>query len=587
MAKKINRRDFVKTLVAGAAVPYFVTSQKTNATLASAIEWNTSFISSNLSTSTFNTNAISVFDLSVTSGDPSSSGVILWTHIRPSTYHIEESLFFQVAIDEDFDMLVVEGEVKGDNFGAQSDYTVKVDLDGQLTSNQRYFYRFIYKNTVSRIGRCKTAPAIGEHHDSLKFAVLSCQDYTNGYYGALNYIAEDKSIDFVIHLGDFIYESVGDPRFQDLPFEDRLITLPSSSAVALDIEDYRHLYKTYRSDLFLQHAMENHTWIFTTDDHETCNDCYWDYQHDTLGCPDHPYNNNNNLDLRRQLKRDAQKAWAEYTPSRIDINEFATHPFDYSKIYRQIQFGELLNLYMLDTRTYRTAHPCGEGTIGERYVPTNCDNLDNPDQSMLGQTQREWLINQLSSSHTRWNVLGNQTYMGRLGLDLGDQFRIPFNTDAWDGYEAERQLLMQEVRANSVDNFVVLTGDLHTYIASELKHDYRNIFAFDLENYSGVEFMTPSVTSAGLGDAILNDGQPNAVLNALSEGAVRATNSHIKLFNAVDHGYSTIEFKNSYCEWVAYKIDKNSKSVGNREAIARFRKYEVFPWMNRLSTLGY
>jgi len=590
--KKINRRNFVKSLVAGVSVPYLASTNTARANSTSVTDWSASTIASRFENTTLNTDSSTVFDLSIASGDPTSSGVILWTHITPSEYSYSEPLFFQVAIDEAFELLLVEGEIQGHSFGEHSDFTVKVDIDGKLGSNQRYYYRFIYKNTVSKTGRCKTTPTIGEQPDNLKFGVLTCQDYTNGYYGALNYLAEDDSIDFVLHLGDFIYESVGDPAFQDLPFEDRLITLPSSAKVALNIEDYRHLYKTYRSDPYLQKALENHTWIFTTDDHETCNDCYWDYEQDTLGCPDHPYNEEASLDLRRQLKLDSQRAWAEYIPARIEINPLATHPHDYSKIYRHVQFGDLLNLYMLDTRTYRTAHPCGEGTIGERYLASGCQNTDNPDQSMLGREQREWLISNLATSNTRWNVLGNQTYMGRLGIDFGDKLKIPFNTDAWDGYTAERQLLMNELSANDVNNFVVLTGDLHSYIASEIKKDYQNIYALDFDNYRGVEFMTPSVTSAGLADALsseLADNQlTSALLNSLSESAIRLSNSHIKMFNSVDNGYSTIEFKDSYCEWIGYKVDKNVNATGQgREAISRFRKYEAIPWMTRLPTFGY
>ncbi|OZG73069.1 phosphodiesterase [Hahella sp. CCB-MM4] len=588
-----DRRKFLGMIAAGMATPY-VLSKSQGAHAADALNWKASSAAAPLPVNDHDPS--NIFDLSVASGDPTSSGVMLWTHIRASQYEASEKLYFQVATDSGFNNIVVEGMVNGEDLDSRRDHTVKIDLDGQLQSDRYYYYRFLYKGTASRTGRCKTAPAIGYDLSSVKFAVLTCQDYTNGYYGALNYVAEDTSIDFVLHMGDFIYESVGDPRFQDLPFEDRLIALPSGFTVAMNLEDYRHLYRSYRQDPFLQKAMENHTWILTTDDNETSNDCYWDYQFDTLGCPDHPYTTdpqfNNRLDLKRQLKLDSQRAWLEYAPARVQVNEDATHPHEYSRIYRNFQFGDLVNLSMLDTRTYRTPHPCGEGDFLERYVPLGCTNLENPNQSMMGQQQREWLIDTWSASHSRWNVLGNQTYMGRLGIEVGDKIKLPFNVDAWDGYEAERQILMNEVRSNNVDNFVVLTGDLHTYMASQVKKDYADLSFWHLDNQVGVEFMTPSITSAGLSDMVTKSCPDpevaNFLLQALSESALRLTNPHVKMFNSTQHGYSTIEFKKDYCEWIAYSVNKNINSGDQgRNAIARFRKYEHWPWLVRHSTSGY
>ncbi|WP_431688480.1 alkaline phosphatase D family protein [Hahella sp. NBU794] len=587
-----NRRQFLSLMAAGTATPFLLTfsADKALAGLSRAAYPDKAPLPLN------RTDPSAVFDLSVASGDPTASGVMLWTHIRSEQYDPNESLTFQVAVDPGFTLLALEGKVRGEQFGADRDHTVRLDLDGQLNADSYYYYRFQYRGVFSRTGRCRTAAAVGQSVDSVKFALLTCQDYTNGYYGALNCVADDNSIDYVAHLGDFIYESVGDPRYQDLPFEDRRIELPSGFPVAMNLEDYRFLHRTYRSDPFLQKAMENHTWIITTDDHETCNDCYWDYEQDTLGCPDHPYSTdpqfNNDADLKRQLKLDSQRAWAEYIPARIDIDEGRTHPHLYSRIYRQFRFGDLVNLNMLDTRTYRTPHPCGEDAFLGRYVPFGCGNLNNPEQSMMGETQREWLINTMAASTARWNMLGNQTYMGRLGIDLGEKAKLPFNVDAWDGYDAERIWLMNEVQSNSIENLVVVTGDLHTYMASQVKKNYADLNPFNFSNQIGVEFMTPSLTSAGLFDVLLaqapDDEVRDFLLNATSEGAVRLTNPHIRMFNSKDHGYSTIEYTDGYCEWIAYKVNKNLNSgEQERKALARYRKYEAWPWMTQKSVQGY
>ncbi len=518
-----------------------------------------------------------VFDLSISSGDPTPSGVILWTHIADKAFVPFTPLLFQVASDKSFsaESLVLEGRVEAENINFLNDRTVHVDLDGLLEGNRRYYYRFIYNNVMSRTGRCRTAPPEGAAVDNLKFAVLTCQDYTNGYYGALNYVAEDDSIDYVLHLGDFIYETVGDPTFQDLPFEDRLIDLPGGLLAALGLDDYRVLYKVVRSDPFMQRAMENHTWIITTDDHETANDCYWDYELDTLGAPDHPYTTNplfgNDLSLLTQLKLDSQRAWAEYIPARVSFDLDATHPHQALSIYRDFTFGNLLQLFMTDTRTYRTPHPCGEDA---RIAVLGCEEALLDTQSMYGSAQREWLLNGILSSGSQWKVLGNQTFMGKLDIDLKDQ-EFLFNVDAWDGYQAERSWLMNELKTNKVENFVVLTGDLHSALASQLMDRYRFILfgAYNNDNSPGVEFMTPAITSANL-TAFLNNSGDNDLIAAMAEKVVRKTNQHIRYFKSSFYGYSTIEFTQNYCEWTAYSVDKNTNSsTAARQVEATFRKY--------------
>lgn len=569
----INRRHFLSFVGAGLATPFVVLGSKAH---------GLSFLNS--AKPTFNSSSEEVFPYSVASGDPTPSGFMLWTRINPSVWSESLNLDFEVAEDEDFSSVVFSGRVNGSDIGSDRDYTVKLDLDNQLESNRYYFYRFFYNGTVSRTGRARTSPAYGAPLDSLKFAMVTCQDYTNGYYDAFRHLAEDESIDYVLHLGDFIYETAGDPRFQALPFEDRLIILPSDGLVAMDLADYRTLYQNYRSDKNLQLAMERHTFIITTDDHETANDCYWDYENDTLGAPDHPYHLDNNLEALYQLKLDSQQAWLEYTPTRVHVDWDATHPHQFSKIYRQFSFGDMVDLFVLDTRTYRTPHPCGEGDVLERYVPLGCTNFDNPDQSLLGNEQKDWLVNGLAASSTRWKVLGNQTFMGRLGVELG-QFKLPINVDAWDGFWAERSLLMNEVKSNDVGNFIVLTGDLHTHMASNVKVNYADVNPLNENNYVGAEFMTPSVTSAGLIDMISSltgidiPASNQKVLEDISTFAVRALNPHVRFFDSFSHGYSTVEFNNEFCEWQSFIIDKNAVSGTEKIPHARYRKYEEYPWI--------
>ena len=527
------------------------------------------------------TDSAGIFDLSVASGDPSATGVLLWTHLRPDALIEGQPLFFQVSTSANFSSLVLEGQVPAGSFGGEQDYTVRVDLEDKLSAGGRYFYRFIYGDFVSRVGRCRTLPAGAL--SQLKLGLLTCQDYTNGYYGALRHLAADESVDFVVHLGDFIYETAGDPTFQPLPFDDRRIMLPSGSGVVQGLSDYRAIYRKYRSDPWLQALLERHTLIASPDDHETANDCYWDYARDTLGAPDHPFAND--ASALRRLKLESQRAWLEYVPARVTVRAGATHPHDYYNVYRDFRFGDLLQLNMLETRTYRTPHPCGEGQVFERYLPLGCDAWRDVGQTMLGETQRNWLAGKLAQRGARWNVLGNQTFFAQLSLAGA----APINVDAWDGYAAERNWLTRQFKANNTSNPVVLTGDLHSYIAAELKYDYNNLNPLDLNNYAGVEFMTPSVTSSALLEALARDPATDpALADGLTEAAVRITNPHVKFFESRSHGYSVLQFTRDYCEWVAYAVDKNANpESATRTALSRMRKYTWLPTLLSLSTSGW
>ena len=512
-----------------------------------------------------------IFDLSVASADPSATGVILWTHLRPEAVVAGQPLFFQVARDAQFASLVMEGQVAG-AIGPDTDHTVRVDLDGHLAPGGAYFYRFVYGCRASPTGRCRTLPGAGV--PSLKLALITCQDFTNGYYEVFRHLAADD-VDFVLHLGDFIYESAADPRFQSLPFADRKVVLPSDGKVAMNLGDYRHLYRTYRGDPNLRRALERHTFIFIPDDHETANDCYWDYTRDTLGAPDHPLKDD--AGAMRQLKLDSQRAWTEYVPARVAIEPGAIHPHRFLRSYREFAFGDLFRYLALDTRTYRMPHPCGEGDVFQRYLPVGCRATADASRSILGPAQRTWLVDRLAAGGALWKVLGNQTFFGTLDVTGG----WPINTDAWDGFEAERRWLMDEVKKRAVDNLVILTGDLHSYIASTVKVDYGK--PADADNLVGVEFMTPSVTSAALFDLILKGLGSSPFAAGLSEGAVRTANPHIKFFNSSQHGYSTIEFTRDHCEWVAYAVDKDHPSDTQRKAIARFRKVLEMPGLVELT----
>ena len=518
--------------------------------------------------------AEATFPLSIASGDPSPSGVILWTKINPDQYRSGEPLYFEVAEDVNFSSIAVRGEIEANEFSSSRDFTVNIDLDGQLLGGERYFYRFIYRGTASRTGRCKTLPKESDQIEQLRFAVLTCQDYTTGHYNAFYRLAEED-LDFIVHLGDFIYEYSQYPVFKN---HVRRFTLPSNESVAVDLEDYRYLYQTFRSDPALQQAMENHTWIMTWDDHETCNDCYWDYDRDTLGAPDHPLTKNqNDPEALRQLKRDAQQAWVEYIPARLTFDSEAGHPHERLKIYRNFKAGDLLELFMADSRSYRTKQPCSDPNDG-----IDCRGHDDVGQTMLGHTQKQWLIDGIKESGALWKFWGNQTLLSQLAITLLSNEPGYLSSDAWDGYQAERTEIMKEIKPSD-GRFVVLTGDMHTSLASYLKLDYQERSNWNLDNMAGLELMAPSISSPHPQDVVKYATSIGHTDKLLAAGA-KLNNPHIQHMSTDIYGYAIVELNRASLFWNIYEVDKyQDNPQAERKRHRRYQYHPQWNWLQRLA----
>ena len=139
------------------------------------------------------------FDFGVASGDPTPTGVLLWTRVTPR-FDGETEVNWQVARDPDFDKVVRQGTT---STSAARDYTVKVEVEG-LAPGESYFYRFTALEAVSQVGRTKTLP-VGEL-GRFVLGVCSCSNYPAGYFNSYKLMAQTDSIDAVLHLGDYIYE---------------------------------------------------------------------------------------------------------------------------------------------------------------------------------------------------------------------------------------------------------------------------------------------------------------------------------------------------------------------------------------------
>ncbi|UOQ45947.1 alkaline phosphatase D family protein [Halobacillus salinarum] len=521
------------------------------------------------------------FPQSVVSGDPTSSGMVLWTRVNPDLERgltnkeidpwfqkrmMKETdlanaipqggfVMFQISRDVDFSWIELSGFSP---IWKDHDHVVKLDLDHELKPGKSYYYRFITKNgRISKTGHCKTLPKEEEDYPAARIGYISCQDYTSGYFNALSHLA-DENLDFFLHLGDYIYEAVGKAEYQS-SLKERQLELPDGINKASSLEDYRTLYQTYRTDKDLQRLHESHAMAATWDDHEYANDAY---------SPGVAPDDSLKPDFNR--RENADRAWIEYMPVRL------AYETDTSiKLYRRFKLGKLTEVFMTDERSNRDAHPCGEKEL-DRYFTSGCEDIHAQDRSMLGTSQKEWLINGIINSSSKWTIWANQVQIAQMKL-LGRYL----NLDAWDGFAYERHQIARSVCEEGIYNFIALTGDFHSFEASYLKEEYtRESKPF------GVELMVGSVTSSNLNDLVQKNldeitdfssplpknaaiemaGQFKANLQSESiiptrflfkelQNLIKLENPWIELFDSTNHGYAVLELTRTNAKWSAFKVD--------------------------------
>ncbi|WP_255151070.1 alkaline phosphatase D family protein [Halorarius halobius] len=510
-----------------------------------------------------------VFPQSVASGGPTPSGAIIWTRIAPDAFDPDTSLAVQVAHDPAFEEVVYDGVVTDEARIEAHDYTVKVDLDGHLDADSAYHYRFIYDGVASRAGRCRTLPHPNDSPESVEFAVLACQNFLNGYFPAYHHVAEED-VDFLVHVGDFVYES-DDGAFKGFgsrEYEGREKRFPSGHDRVQGLEDYRYLYRTYRGDEFLQEALEEHTLIAGWDDHEMVNDVYWDARTDAPA-GDHP--RGDDPEFMTELVADAMHAWWEYMPARVEYDPNGDSLQERFRLWRTFEFGDLVTLAMTDERLFRDppreAIPTPDN-VGPQYEP--------PGRTMLGDEQREWLIDTVTGSETTWTVWADEVLTTPFRLGSGPLSVYPVQ-GGWDGYTRERQRITEAIDAADVDNFVTLTGDMHCYVAAYQQSSYPGRVSGG-EGVApgeriGVEFMTPAITSLNVAEALgLTSGWAKRLTEPLLSWLIPAMNPHIDFFDSHNWGYSTVAFTREDCTYVGYSVDKTVDSPeADREVLVAYR----------------
>ncbi len=466
------------------------------------------------------------FTLGVASGDPTADGVVLWTRLAPEPLTdgdggLAESVDVQWVVAEDPRLRRVVRQGTASAVAGMA-HSIHVPVDG-LEAGTTYFYRFSALGRVSRIGRTRTTPAPGAA--ALRLAYVSCANFQHGFFGAYRNLARED-VDAVICLGDYLYEYRtgefgGFRRHQD--FE------------TIDVPTYRQRHALYKGDPDLRAAHAAFPWIVTWDDHEVDNDYA-----DLIPENDLAAENNASTEAFAERRAAAYQAYYEHLPIRLTETGPPDGP-DF-RIYRQIRFGDLLDVSVLDTRQYRSDQPCAD----QNFLAFRCAEQDAPERTMLGEEQKGWLKSNLESSTTAWRLLANQLIFAPL-FSTSATGNVPgmtpsgpapadgnlyFNPDQWNGYLAERQELSRFLAESEIPETLVITGDIHSH------------WVFDVPADPDADPSGPIVATEFVGTSITSDGFDEAVGEAGEQFAradFYANNPQLRLFEGNQHGYAILE----------------------------------------------
>jgi alkaline phosphatase D len=439
---------------------------------------------------------VNPFALGVASGRPRADSVVLWTRLLFSDQDSAASttamrVHVDVFADAALKHRVHTAEVVTD---ATRGHSVHVHVQ-QLKPSTDYWYRFSQGDARSMVGHTRTAPALNADVSTLRIALASCQHYEQGQFMAHEEIAK-QPLDFVLFMGDYIYES------SNAQYAIR----KHNGEEPKTLQAYRDRYEQYKRDPALQAAHAAHPWVLMWDDHEVVND----YANDQ----DRQYTDPKLVLLRRAA---AYQAYFEHQP--LLLGPDANNPAS-MRLYDQLSWGKLADVWTLDCRQYRSPQACRDPVRGGGRMVVQCDELADPTRSMLGAEQERWLTNSLSASKRRWKLVAQATQISSTSVPA--PVGRSYWNDAWDGYPEARKRLLQTVVDAKLSNVVTLGGDVHCNVAAPLRLEPNN----PASPIVASEFVTTSITSRGLGD------KPAAV--------IRESNADLLHYRPDERGYSLI-----------------------------------------------
>ncbi|ELS52524.1 alkaline phosphatase D family protein [Streptomyces viridochromogenes] len=474
----------------------------------------------------------------VASGDPLPDGVLLWTRVTPTAEATPGSglgpdieVSWIVALDRELTNIVTKGSTTAT---AASDHTVKADIRG-LEPATDYWFRFSADGTDSPVARTRTAPAASASVAGLRFGVVSCANWEGGYFSAYRHLAARGDLDAWLHLGDYIYE-YGTGQYGT---RGTVVRQTAPTHEILTLADYRVRHGTYKTDPDLQALHAKAPVIAIWDDHEMANDAW------SGGAENHTEGAEGTWAARQAAAKQAYFEWMPVRPALAGTT------------YRRLRFGKLADLSLLDLRSFRS-----------QQVSVGDGEVDDPDRTLTGRAQLDWLKAGLTSSDTTWRLVGNSVMIspfaiGSLTADLLKplakllglpQEGLALNPDQWDGYTDDRRELLAHLRSHAIRNTVFLTGDIHMAWANDVPVDAGT---YPLSASAATEFVVTSVTSDNLDDIVK---VPEGTVSAIAAPIIKAANRHVHWVDTDRHGYGVLDITADRAQMDYYVLSDRTKA---------------------------
>ncbi|MER5724421.1 alkaline phosphatase D family protein [Streptomyces sp. NPDC047804] len=505
----------------------------------------------------------------VASGDPLPDGILLWTRVTPAPDAVPGSglgadtpVVWEIAEDKAFSRVAARGTAVA---RAGSDHTVKADVRG-LRPATAYFFRFSVagggaedgQGVLSPVGRTRTAPAAGTSVPGIRFGVVSCANWEAGWFSPYRHLAARADLDAVLHLGDYIYEYASG----SYPTQDTVVRPHAPLHEIVSLADYRLRHATYKTDTDLQALHAAHPVIAIWDDHEFANDAW------SGGAENHTPGTEGPWTARMAA---AKQAYFEWMPVRASTE---------GTVYRRLRFGDLAELHLLDLRSFRSE----QASVGSGAV-------DDPERSITGRAQLDWLKAGLTASDARWKLVGTSVMISPVAFGalpahllapLAELLGLPaeglaVNVDQWDGYTDDRKELISHLRDHAVTDTVFLTGDIHMAWANDVP---VKAATYPLSASAATEFVVTSVTSDNLDDILRVAPRTVSVVAAT---AVKAANRHVKWVDLDSHGYGVLDVTAERSQMDYYAVsDKTDKGA----ASSWVRSYRTLSGTQRVERVG-
>ncbi|MCC5478190.1 alkaline phosphatase D family protein [Streptomyces barringtoniae] len=485
----------------------------------------------------------------VASGDPLPDGVLLWTRVTPtpdatpgSGVGPDTEVSWVVARDKAFTGIVAKGSVTAT---AASDHTVKADVRG-LEPATDYWFRFSAGGTDSPLARTRTAPAADANVPSLRFGVVTCANWEAGYFASYRHLAARGDLDAWLHLGDYIYEY----KSGEYAARGTVVRPHAPANEIITLADYRIRHGKYKTDPDLQALHLKAPVIAIWDDHEFADNAW------SGGAVNHTEGAEGTWTARKAA---AKQAYFEWMPVRTAIE---------GTTYRRLRFGRLADLSLLDLRSFRSQQAsAGSGSV------------DDPNRTITGRAQLDWLKAGLKASDTKWRLVGNSVMIapfviGSLTADLLKplakllglpQDGIGVNTDQWDGYTHDRRELLDHLRSNAIGNTVFLTGDIHMSWANDVPVDAGT---YPLSPSAATEFVITSVTSDNLDDIVK---VPEGVVSAVAAPLIEAANRHVHWVDTDRHGYGVLDITDDRAQMDYYVLSDRTDPSATSKWVRSYR----------------